>query len=90
MVVPPSPAGATLRHAPLDTVGRSRIVRWVLAAVHDPPVAAPSIGLEVRPAARAAPLLGEQALDRRGRVDDTPAGSADDGWHGVIDRSRGR
>src|SRR4051812_25034356 len=70
-----------VRPAPL-AVRRSRAVGGILPTVVEPAVAACSpIRLEPGAAPRAAALLGEQRLERRGGVDLPTAGPADDRRH---------
>ena len=61
---------ATLGLAPIRlALGRSRVGRWVLAANRRAALVAASIVSQERSAARTAALLGEQGVERRGRVD---------------------
>ena len=85
--------GAGAGDAPRPAARRSPAAGPAREGVHPPdPVAAlvePPVGVEERAAARAAPLLGEQRVERGGRVDLAAAGAAGELGHGPATRAQG-
>src|SRR5262249_28848266 len=91
-VTPPRDAASRVL-PPLEAARRARDIRRVPPPLPFSPLREPSLGKEQAATARATPLLGEQVVERCGRVDDTPADSTGQvrhrGWAASMDGSDG-
>ncbi len=74
-------AGTPIGGSPLAASRRPGPIRSVLPADQLPPVVGPTLDIQVRPAARTAPLVRQQHIQWVGHVDPAPAGPARQRWH---------